>query len=242
MKRLYTRQTRLIAAVLLGMLLAGGFWATPSLRALAQSVIEFFSPRTTDTQAGSVFAGGGEPPPQSSNPYPLSLDELTALADFDVRVPSFMPEQYHFGGGSYRSAMHDVEMIFYCPIAPWSLMIVQRQIDEPEPPMEVGASAIVEDVTIGDTIGQYVRGMWETRVDPQLIPTPGGEVKELPSTRIWTNDSAWQRIVWREDGINLMISTGSGTMGGDTPPLCALTKADYVAIAQHMQPASALAP
>ncbi len=43
MNRFY-RRNRLIAAVLLGMILAGGFWATPSLRVLAQELINFFIP------------------------------------------------------------------------------------------------------------------------------------------------------------------------------------------------------
>jgi hypothetical protein len=234
MKRFFTtRRTRLIAAVLLGLILAGGFWASPSLRALAQTVIDFFT-RTDDSQPSSVFVGG-VPPEEWENPYSLTMEELIAKTAFNMRLPTFIPQGYRFAGARSMGGGYGVEMIFHC-LDPYSVIITEIPTTDPFTPMEVGESAVIEDVPIRDVIGQYVRGTWRMEVDHEALPTPGAEAQEVPATRVWTNEENWHRLFWYEDGISFMVSTGGGIFGSDTLSPCDLTKADFVAMAQGLEP------
>ncbi|MFN8449644.1 MAG: hypothetical protein U0521_13925 [Anaerolineae bacterium] len=238
MKRIYSKRARLIAAVLLGVILAGGFWATPSLQALAQEIIDFFVPGGSDTTSATVFVGG-EPHAESADPLSLSLGDLAAQADFDVRLPTFIPETYHFVGATYQADFQFATLMYECR-EPWRVVITERQTDETVTPMEVGASAVVEDVAIGDVIGQYVRGTWRYEVDAEAIANQGDTVEAVPATRVWTNDSDWQQLFWRDSGLSLAVMTGGGLITTDGPNPCSLTKDDYVAIAEGLQPASTI--
>jgi hypothetical protein len=237
MKRFYTtRRARLIAAILLGLILAGGFWgASPSLRALAQTVIELFERGSSDSQPSSVFVG--PEPPEPENPYPLSMDEVIAKTAFNLRVPTFIPERYQFEGARSLIGGSGVELFYNCE-PPYSVIITEIATSDPFTPTEVGASAVIEDVPIRDVIGQYVRGAWRTEVDRALLPTPGGEpvdAREIPATRVWSNEENWHQLFWYEDGISFMVITGGGILGNDTPNPCALTKEDFVALALGME-------
>ena len=241
MKRIYSTRTRLVAAVLLGVIVAGGFWATPSLRALAQEIIDFFTQTETDEQPSTVFVGSGLAAPEEEyvDPYTLSLDEIAAQAGFDVFLPTYIPDIMNFKGGLVSHGGQRVEMIYDCS-TPWSLMIAQLKVDDLATPLEVGASAVIEAVPIRDSIGQYVQGMWQYDVAPEIIENQGEAIEEVPVTRVWVNELAWKRLLWREDGINFTIMTAGGIMNNDTLSPCALTKADYVAIAEGLQPASTI--
>lgn len=244
MNYFYSKRVRWIAAALLAVIVAGGFWASPALRALAQSVIDFFTPAETDTQSGSVYIGNTDPDAPGGvyvDPFRLSLDDVVAGANFDVRLPSFMPDALHLKGALLSDDRERVEMIYECT-APWSLLIAQWHVDQSMPLLEVGASAVIEDVPIRDEVAQYVRGMWRYEVDPETMAQQSDKVGEVPATRVWTNDSPWQWLAWREDGINFTITTAGFDMNAplDEPNPCLLTKADYVAIAQGLQPASLL--
>ncbi|MFN8530583.1 MAG: hypothetical protein U0670_18415 [Anaerolineae bacterium] len=81
---------------------------------------------------------------------------------------------------------------------------------------------------------------------PSLIPPPlsrrsstlDGTPQQVPATRVWENEADWGQLQWRESGINFIVQTGGGIIGNDTPNPCALTKDDYIAIAEGMQPIS----
>lgn len=237
MNRLHSRRARLIAAVLLGALLAGGFWAMPSLRTLAQEIINFFMRVETDTQTISVLVNN-DPVPSDEvyvDPYNLTLDEIVALASFDVRLPTYVPRIMGFKGALVSEGSQRVELRYGCK---WDLLIVQTKAAEPAPPFEVGVSAVIEDVPIRDTVGQYVRGMWRYEIASDVRSNLGDGFEEVPATRVWSNDLQWHRLAWREDGINFSIMTASGSLSIDHPSSCQLTKDDYVAIVEGLRPAS----
>ncbi len=162
-----------------------------------------------------------------------------AQAGFDLWLPSYMPPSMHLKGARVSDDAERVEMIYECT-EPWSVMIAQWHVDQAMPLLEVGASAVIEDVPIRDTMAQYLRGMWQYEYDPdqQASASQSETMQEIPATRVWTNDSPWQWLVWREDGINFTITTAGFDMNADAdhPSPCMLDKADYVAIAEGMQP------
>lgn len=239
MKRFYSRR-RLIAAMLLGAILAGGFWTSPSLRALAQSVIDFFVPGSSDRQPTSVLVNS-EPISRDMRDmsYPLRLEDVMRWTRDDLLYPTFLPDGYHFARGRYESNAAALEMAFDCD-NPWRLVIREFPSERPFTITDIGASAVIEDVPIRDTVGQYVRGWWKVEFDRgDVIPTPGGAPREVPASNVWDDELPWHQVVWREDDVNIWLTT-SGASFGDQPDPCRLTKADFVAIAEGMQPFSTL--
>jgi len=167
----------------------------------------------------------------------LSVDEVVAQTDFDVLMPTYIPEAYTFesaafiptGGSWLNYRCGDV----------WAISIEQRRVAPDEIPdirHEVGASADIETVQIGDHTGQYVRGHWLS-FPSRTEATPGTPISR-PAT--WTNFSGWQQLVWYADGFLFKIATSGGLTNSIPFPPCSLTKDDYVAIANSLQPASSL--
>jgi hypothetical protein len=251
MNRKTFRTTRLIAAVLLGVLLAGGFWALPGLRALAQEIISFFVVTESDEQPSSFFVGNpAEDAGEYVDPYTQTLDEVVAQASFDVRLPTFIPRTLTFKGASYRSDPEIVEMIYECRGTPYSYNIMQSHTSEDVPQMEVGPSAVIEEIPIRETVGQYVHGWWRVEVDEaveaaareQQGSEPG--VREIPATLVWWNEMDFQQMFWSEDGINFSIRTWSGNMDNDInyAAVCCIDQDAYAAIADGLHPASQIQP
>ena len=238
------RFVRVAAAALLGAILVSGLlWASPSLRALAQEIINFFVP-VDDEQASVVFVHG-DTVPNWMSPASWSLKEIVTLTDFDMRVPTFMPETYQFTHASYASDGVTPILYYECRFTPWSIMIWQNVGDE-NPSFEVGESAVIEAVSIHDTIGQYVRGFWSFHVDDEVRSEREAVARELdeavgvPATMMWSNEINHQQLTWREDGIIFTITTATMISDGRNP--CPLTKEDYVAIAEGLRPASEVMP
>jgi hypothetical protein len=234
MNRFYARQTRLIAAVLFGVIVAGGFWATPALRAFAQSVLGFFTPAESDAVVTQVPAEGNTY--STSNPYAVTLDQVATRVDF-ARLPTSLPEGYQFGAASYVAEQQKVGITYVCNDL-WMLTLIEQTSETPAAPQEVGASANIIDVPIRETTGQYVRGVWETPSDVDTVePDIEGEMISVP--QVWNENTEWQQLVWREDGINFTL-TSNGTMVNGDSTTCALDKDDFAAVALSLQPASTI--
>lgn len=233
MNRFYNRRIRLIAAVLLGVIVAGGLWATPSLRVLAQEIFNFFTPASSDAVPTLVPLVAGPRPAQDANPYSLSLDEVAAQASF-VYLPTVLPENYRVEGAEYQADRQTVYINLVCDDL-WSLGIIEQLSDTAEPPYEVGASASIEDVPIRSAVGQYVRGAWEAQINEIGTAEPGADGPVVSVPRIWTAKTDWQHLVWREDGINFTLASGGSIGRIDARPACALDKDAFAAVAQGLQ-------
>lgn len=227
MNRFY-RRNRLIAAVMLGVLLAGGFWATPPLRTFAQSVIDFFIPSSTDTQQFSASLDGSRQ--LAAAPVSGSLSELTAQAEFALALPGYIPAGYQLDAAYYQADDHRAVINYTCD-GSLGITVIEQQSATPTEPQKVGASAVIVDVPIRAAIGQYVRGAWMADLDNL---TADNEAGTYSVPEIWTNESDWQNLTWRENGINYIVATGgAGDSITDSP--CALDKDDLAAIAQGLQ-------
>ena len=85
---------------------------------------------------------------------------------------------------------------------------------------------------IRDTIGQYVRGFWDVQTD-QIDTTDPHAIVSV--TQVWKEDTTWQQLVWREDGVNFTLTT-HGTVESGNATSCALDQDDFAAVAQSLQP------
>jgi hypothetical protein len=225
MKANKLRRNLLLVAILAALLVAGGV--------LAQEIIEFFTQGEDDTTTFEVYPVDGEIVTVNT---PSPIED----AGFEVWMPSYIPDAYVLERSEYYSG-GGTTLTYRCGDV-WAFSINQRPVapeDVPDIRSEVGASAVIETVPIGEVIGQYVRGHWVT--PPSQMPdsdaAPGTPIS-VPG--IWTNFSSWQQLVWYEDAFLYKISTSGGLTNSIAFPPCSLSKGDYVAIANSLQPASRL--
>lgn len=223
------RRTVLLIALFTALLVAGGV--------LAQEIIEFFTQGEDDTTTIEVYF---EPITDSEimTPFPHYLQELTYQAGFDVYIPTYLPGGYSFAGSTGSRSNHSAAIIYECQ--GWQIGIGQLHVPLAEAPRnEVGASAIIETIPLGENTGQYIRGTW---LDHPVL----WNSSEAPVTvnAEWTNDTDFQSLVWYQDDTFISIHT----LGfSDSRELfaadgCTLDKDDYVAIAYSLQSASLLQP
>jgi hypothetical protein len=98
---------------------------------------------------------------------------------------------------------------------------------------EVGASAFIESVMIGDTPGEYVQGGWFRIIDPVTIEHLRDE---------WISEMNVHHLFWYRDGILYRLYTSRGP-GGDIDSAdvagyngpCRLDKFDLIAFAESMR-------
>jgi hypothetical protein len=189
------------------------------------------------------------PTPTEVSRYPLSLEELIAVANVNVYLPVYVPQAYIFEGAN---TFENLAAQNYICGDNWGFSITQSRntLEESRTAVtEIGASATVEEVQIGDVTGQYLRGKWFL---PPFEATPPVEVGDsVEVTAEWINTTEWQQLIWYDGEYLFRIRTSNGTtwittQTGFTYPLaqadedCALDKEDFVAIGNSLQPAVSL--
>lgn len=236
-----TRRLRLIAAVLLGVLLAGGFWAVPPLRTVAQEVINFFIPDQDDSRSEEIYIGGQ--PHESAEQAPGELVTMFAQAPFDARFPTFIPEGFRVEDARVD---HDVAFITLTCTEPWAVLITQRVFDGDFQPFaqEVGASAVIETVDINGASGQYVHGTWDVVMPDNFEALrQNSEAQGVAVDSIWDSNLPWGRLVWMNDGILFELMSAGGIMSEDSRnSLCAPNLDMFANIARGLIPNSEAAP
>lgn len=128
----------------------------------------------------------------------LTVEEVEAQAGFDVLVPAYLPsgytleDVYYDEGGKLVSQFYNHDGIGF--------NIVQMQAEAAEP-MEVGATAEIIEVQIGDVTGQYVEGFWT------LDSTRDGETVQLEG-QSWNSDFPFSQLRWQVgDTVFWMMTT-----------------------------------
>jgi hypothetical protein len=163
----------------------------------------------------------------------LSPSQLEAQAGYDILEPAFIPENYQYDHGDfYTLGGNGVDLYYICknvndPPSGWGLWITQMKMSEAEyqfnmehsPRNEVGDSAQLETVSIDGVSAEYVKGNWRESLDSKQ--------------KIWDNNVNYHKLEWYKDGFLYEIHTGS--MAGDDPGICLLTKEDIIAIAESLK-------
>jgi hypothetical protein len=184
----------------------------------------------TDTQElgdDFVFVPAYEYEPHTDNKGIETIADAEEVVGFDVVEPVYFPYAAEFDWVSidlpgYKSSIgamtedvsvsHGYKTLFY------QVSITQKLLD-PESEeheilfYEVGASAEIETITIGDVEAQYVIGYWDWASDM------------ASGTAEWVNSDNVQRIAWWQDGFRFEIYSWSFGYG---------SKRELVAIAESM--------
>ncbi|MDY6874109.1 MAG: hypothetical protein SVR81_09125 [Chloroflexota bacterium] len=154
------------------------------------------------------------PDPASYLAANKTVDEVEETAGFDILVPEEVPEDLVFRGATYDPETN-VSRLFYDLIGRRTngLSIFQEPVTgmaDCDLCSDIGPSANVKEVQIGDVTGEYVVGTW--------ILEDG--------YRIWKNEQWLKRLRWQTDDTVFEL-----TFFG--PPATLLSK-DFVEIAESM--------
>jgi len=215
--------SRQVAWATLSVLLIGlVFLATPQGRVWAQEFMQFFTRARTDalpvqpwqlTPQPTIAPGTAAPDPASILEAKLSVDEVEEQSGFAVKEPTWMPEHLILVGATYDPPRSLIR-IFYRLEESNGLVLKEEFYYSPDTCAlcnEVGASASVETVQIGNSMGEYVQGVW----------------KLTESGPVWENDPYLQTLRWQVDGAAFELQY----MG----PPDRLTKKDLVKIASSLK-------
>ncbi len=188
------------------------FFNTPSGRAVAQSILNFFTrsesnilPAPTEIplvwveQTPGVPAATVTPLPgpafsDECGDYPnprCTVAQIRSKVDFPIKELGVIPAPLYFVGATGEP---DRVYIFYgTQDHSENLVLIEQPWIESsdQTPWIVGASAIVETVKIGSSTGEYVKGSFTYR---------SGETQEH-----WDADANNQILHWVEDGVFFQI-------------------------------------
>lgn len=174
------RRAALATLIILALLLS--LFVTPPGRALAQTVLQFF------TRAGSDQLPPQLGPAPTDAPRDKSLVEAESLAGFSVLTPGALPEGLSFYGASYDDGLKAVIQQFGYAPEDIRLSLRQQPFSSPEACTLcglVGASAPVQTVSVGNVSAEYTEGVWEL--------TDNGPV--------WRNDEYLKTLRWQSNGM-----------------------------------------
>jgi hypothetical protein len=146
-----------------------------------------------------------KPTETNSNPFPLTVEEATDLAGFDLLLPAPEAVQGHQFDGAIYDPKSKMVSLSYTIIGGdgykiEGYMINEQLLGSPQHifPLQgvVGASAPVEEVTVGEFQGEYVEGVWEL--------TANGPV--------WRSSPFLKTLRWKTDELFIEIVYGGEEM------------------------------
>jgi hypothetical protein len=201
-----------------------------------QDILEFITQHDDDEISMEIIYGEA-PPVSAENPTieHLTLGEVSELAEFEVMLPIDIPSTYSADNTVFHQDMGSVWFTWKCS-GPWSFAVRQHPMTEAEASemsLEVGASAEIESVMVGDISAQYVRGEWRIQA-----PRDHDQSSQEPVavTAVWNPISEFQRLVWYANGVLYTVETSSGLVGEVARSGCALEKEDYIQMAESLTP------
>jgi hypothetical protein len=172
---------------------------SPSLKAIAQEWLRFFTFANSDTATVQVTP----PSPNGltflnlETDFTLTLAEVAALADFQIVVPVYLPEGYSFEGAKYDPRYQHVALYYTGPQG--DFLLAQQPAGNYF--TRIGASATVEPWQIGDITAEYVAGGWVLPPnDQQSVATrpPGVDAH-------WDPTAQQQTVRWQANGMQYEI-------------------------------------
>ena len=190
------------------------FLTTPAGNVLAQEILSFFArsegnvkPVPTEYMTEPLPTHTPEPPyglalvpvevddfvsqpPILPAPRGIHLDEAESLVGFDLFEPSKLPRDYALTKVEFDNKNKTVRMEFKSPQAGSGEFFAITQSKGLEP-IEVGASAEVENIQIGNSIAQFVQGGWFTPLDSTVAT--------------WTGEGGPSILRWEAEGISVEI-------------------------------------
>lgn len=226
MKSLNTKRLRPLALAISTLILIIGILSTPWGQAIAAEVLGLFIHKNDDVLAISPEEAtrAANPPVEIEQPTlqyasaSLAVEDATAKLGFDVKEPSVMDPDFGFRDAII--AYEGISLIYDYWRGGRQLVIFQQLMtDSNSTATVVGASAVIEEVQIGEVKGEYVEG--------QFIVLPGA------TAAIWKSDVPFRRVRWVNNGVLFEIIAAGG--GADEPDLGYIGKAELIAIAEGLK-------
>lgn len=191
----YTNRMRPLAIAAAALALAVLLTLTvPPLRSLAHDLFALlFNRASSDTQvfATPIVLQVIQATPVSEAVFApsLTVEQVEAQAGFDVHTPAYLPPGYTLVNASYDPTAHLVSLLYSKDGV--GLNIVQTPAIYAEP-LDVGASAAIIPMQIGETTGQFVKGYWRpnTTSDGNSVSIEG---------QTWDPDLPFQQLRWQDD-------------------------------------------
>jgi hypothetical protein len=124
----------------------------------------------------------------TTNPFPLTMDEVKQYAGYQVLAPATLPDGMTFLGAALDPALKMTSLSIGYSEAERIILIKQQPIESPETCTLcglIGASASVQQVQINGVPGEYAEGVWEL--------TDNGPV--------WRDDPYLKTLRWQKDGM-----------------------------------------
>lgn len=221
----FNRKRMSVLVVLFAILMVAG-------AVFANSIFGFFNQADSDNSNLEVTVGELDTTQftlANNAQLPAFFDNLAqavASASYSAKVPTALPSGYQFTNATYHAPSGELFQNYQCDSA--NITFIQRPLADGESfgGIEVGASANIIPVNLGDG-GEYVRGGWSTDGDTPMISLDGNTTTNIDLS--WSNDLPQHSLMWTENGMMYSVQT-SGNTGA-----CNLTQADILAFANGLK-------
>ena len=195
-----------VAILLLACFLVATIMISPPLRAMARNWIMYFLPDRRDSIQISLGDLGPQELYQYAAPenFPDSIDQVSKRAGFSVRLPATLLPEMSLVGARYEENSATVVLLYKG--AGYNLFLSERPIDVGQEYFTIGASAVVEEVSIDGIRGEYVSGGWIKQ--PVLTTSLPDTTQDLPVQ--WDASLPQHTLRWQAEGYAYQLrSTGS---------------------------------
>ena len=200
---IHRRWSALAAALLVVVL--GLVFASP-LTSLAQDIVDSFFNRAADSETfdepQSISRDELSPTPMPAQPVYIlqSFEDAQGDAPFQIKVPAYLPDGYSLMDASYDAVANHTSLFFTSNGI--GLSLVQTPLESADS-FDIGASAVVTEVQIGSTVGEFMEGTWLaiTETNDDDISFEGRE---------WDSDYPFQQLIWTDGEFRYWMSSVLG--------------------------------
>ena len=199
--------------------------------ALAQQIIQFYAPNDDDRSEITVHYNDAVDGPVERYVSP-PLEAVASTLPFTAKLPTFLPAGYRVEGAQFNQELQALEVIYSCEANPaYGFTLFQLSSATELPPVDIGASAVIETVQIGAASGQLVKGGWFV-VEPAELPEG---VTSLETEMVWDNQVPMFSLDWESEGMRYSMANFIGSDPSENPG-CLLDKNTGMTIAESLAP------
>lgn len=197
--------------------------------ALAQQIIQFYAPNEDDRTGVTLYYSDAVEGPVERYVTP-PLEAVAATLPFTAKLPTFLPDGYRVESAQYNEDLQGLDVIYSCEANPaYGFTLFQLASTTELSPVDIGASAKIENVQIGAATGQLVQGGWSV-VEPAERPEG---VTAVEGEMVWDNNVPMFSLNWEAEGMRYSMSN---FIGSDQPEnsACLLSKDTGITIAESL--------
>jgi hypothetical protein len=199
--------------------------------ALAQQIIQFYTSNDDDRSEITVHYNDAVDGPVERYISP-PLEAVASTLPFTAKLPTFLPAGYRVEGAQFNQELQALDVIYSCEANPaYGFTLFQLSSATELPPIDIGASALIETVQIGAASGQLVKGGWGG-VEPAERPEG---VTALEVELVWDNELPMFSLDWESEGMRYSMANFIGSDPSENPA-CLLDTNTGITIADSLTP------